>query len=93
MRAMVPILPVPGSFTGHTDFGSGEMVELNRVEVDGRPLRGNERLDEAETTYAHFTAMQIRSGRVRGLELHMRRLESATRELFDEELDSDRVRA
>ncbi|MEU4672727.1 aminotransferase class IV [Amycolatopsis sp. NPDC023774] len=42
--------------------------------------------------YSHFTAMQVRDGRVRGLALHLTRLATSTRLLFDSELDLDRVR-
>jgi branched-subunit amino acid aminotransferase/4-amino-4-deoxychorismate lyase len=35
----------------------------------------------------------VRGGRARGLELHLRRLEGANRELFDAALDRERVRA
>jgi branched-subunit amino acid aminotransferase/4-amino-4-deoxychorismate lyase len=44
------------------------------------------------SSYGHFTAMQVRGGRVRGLDLHRRRLENATRRLFGTELDFERVR-
>lgn len=43
-------------------------------------------------SYGHFTAMQVRSGAVRGLELHLTRLASANREMFDADVDGDRVR-
>jgi branched-subunit amino acid aminotransferase/4-amino-4-deoxychorismate lyase len=61
---------------------------LLRVEVDGRragsvpPASG----------FGHFTAMQVRGGATRGLELHLRRLEAANREMFGIGLDRDRVR-
>ncbi|MEV4602059.1 aminotransferase class IV [Amycolatopsis sp. NPDC049253] len=42
--------------------------------------------------YGHFTAMQVRDGRVRGLALHLTRLATSTRLLFGSELDLDRVR-
>jgi branched-subunit amino acid aminotransferase/4-amino-4-deoxychorismate lyase len=42
--------------------------------------------------YGHFTAMQVRNGRVRGLELHLRRLSGATKELFGAGLDEAMVR-
>jgi len=42
--------------------------------------------------YGHFTAMQIRDGRVRGLPFHLARLDGATRELFGASLDGARVR-
>jgi branched-subunit amino acid aminotransferase/4-amino-4-deoxychorismate lyase len=43
-------------------------------------------------TYGHYTAMQVRGGAVRGLALHLARLDGATRELFDRPLDTERVR-
>lgn len=41
--------------------------------------------------YAHFTAMQVRDGRVRGLDLHLARLRHASLELFGRALPDDRV--
>ncbi|MFD1932093.1 aminotransferase class IV [Nonomuraea mangrovi] len=41
--------------------------------------------------YGHFTAMQVRDRRTRGLDLHLTRLTAATRELFDVELDTELV--
>src|SRR5262245_16206828 len=43
--------------------------------------------------YGHYTTMQIRGRAVRGLALHLDRLRAATRELFDADLDPERVRA
>lgn len=48
-------------------------------------------LAPALTGYGHFTAMQVRAGRVRGLDLHLARLDAATRELFGVELSGERV--
>ncbi|MEV4915667.1 aminotransferase class IV [Streptomyces tirandamycinicus] len=64
------------------------------IEIDGRPATG---LDPAvvpllQGAYGHFTAMQVRDGRTRGLALHLERLDRATRELFGTGLDGDRVR-
>lgn len=42
--------------------------------------------------YAHFTAMQVRGGKVRGLDLHLERLRSASVELFGRALPDDRIR-
>jgi branched-subunit amino acid aminotransferase/4-amino-4-deoxychorismate lyase len=42
--------------------------------------------------YGHFTAMQVRDGQVRGLDLHLARLGAANREVFGTELDTTRVR-
>ncbi|MEV1055014.1 aminotransferase class IV [Streptomyces sp. NPDC049887] len=65
------------------------------IEIDGRPATG---LDPAvipvfQAAYGHFTAMQVRGGRARGLALHLERLEHGTRELFGTDLGGDRVRA
>lgn len=37
--------------------------------------------------YGHFTSMQVRKGAVRGLDLHLQRLQEATQALFSAELD------
>jgi branched-subunit amino acid aminotransferase/4-amino-4-deoxychorismate lyase len=61
------------------------------IEIDGhRP--GTEELWSMASAYGHFTAMQVRGGSTRGLALHLRRLAAANRELFDAELDPERVR-
>ncbi|WP_405853499.1 aminotransferase class IV [Streptomyces sp. NBC_00090] len=63
------------------------------VEIDGVPAADPELLAALMSGYGHFTAMQVRDGRVKGLGLHLERLDRSTRELFDEELPGDRVRA
>ncbi|PVE05205.1 aminotransferase class IV [Streptomyces scopuliridis] len=63
------------------------------IEVDGRPATEADLRLRALDTYGHFTAMQIRDGRVRGLDLHLARLDASTRELFGAGLDGERVRA
>lgn len=62
-----------------------------RIEIDGRSPTV-EQLWQTATGYGHFTAMQVRGRRTRGFELHVRRLDSATRELFGGGIDGDRVR-
>jgi branched-subunit amino acid aminotransferase/4-amino-4-deoxychorismate lyase len=84
---------ISSSTSSSTAPSSGQSPIDGRVEVNGQAAQDDERWSPAKTTYAHFTAMQIRAGRVRGLELHLRRLEAATLELFNVELDRDRVRA
>ncbi|GAA2775238.1 aminotransferase class IV family protein [Streptomyces showdoensis] len=42
--------------------------------------------------YAHFTAMQVRDGRIRGLDLHLARLRHGSLELFGRALPDERVR-
>jgi branched-subunit amino acid aminotransferase/4-amino-4-deoxychorismate lyase len=67
-----------------------------RIEIDGSAVSPAERWDPAMLQYGHFTAMQVRDRRARGVELHLRRLDAATRELFgvgiDGELVRDRIR-
>jgi branched-subunit amino acid aminotransferase/4-amino-4-deoxychorismate lyase len=43
------------------------------------------------TAYGHFTSMQVRSGRVRGLDLHLDRLDRSSRELFGHGISADRT--
>ncbi len=68
---------------------SGEPI---RVEVNGRDATAGQLRHPAMSNYAHFTAMQVRGGRTRGLGLHLARLDAANRELFDVGLDTGRVR-
>jgi branched-subunit amino acid aminotransferase/4-amino-4-deoxychorismate lyase len=67
------------------------MQNMLRIEVNGRSVNA-ETLWSIASAYGHFTAMQVRAARTRGLCLHLARLERASRELFDTELDRDRVR-
>jgi branched-subunit amino acid aminotransferase/4-amino-4-deoxychorismate lyase len=62
-----------------------------RIEIDGGAATVEE-LWAAVFTYGHFTAMQVRDLRTRGIELHLRRLDAATGELFVSSLEGDRVR-
>ncbi|MGP3986942.1 aminotransferase class IV family protein [Streptomyces sp. 3N207] len=63
------------------------------VQRDGRTATTEELAPLAFAGYAHFTAMQVRDGRVRGLDLHLERLRSASLELFGRALPDDRVRS
>ncbi|WP_405799623.1 aminotransferase class IV [Streptomyces sp. NBC_01506] len=67
-----------------------EAIEV--IEVNGEPATQAALRVPALSAYGHFTAMQIRGGRVRGRDLHLARLDAATRELFGEGLDGERVR-
>jgi branched-subunit amino acid aminotransferase/4-amino-4-deoxychorismate lyase len=64
-----------------------------RLELNGRAATIEDiwALDRSDT--GHFTAMQVRDHATPGLDFHLARLDSATRELFGVELDGDRVRA
>src|SRR6187399_2725130 len=62
-----------------------------RIEIEGRPPSA-EALWATASGFGHFTAMQVRGGGTRGLELHLARLEAANHELFGSGFDRDRVR-
>ncbi|MEO3875005.1 aminotransferase class IV [Nonomuraea sp. B12E4] len=57
------------------------MTVDGRAAIDGRLMDADARL-MLGARYGHFTAMQVRDRRVRGLDLHFARLEAAGRELF-----------
>ena len=67
------------------------MEKTLRVEVGGRSV-SPETLWSIASSFGHFTAMQVRDGRTRGLSRHLDRLATANRELFDADLDRDEVR-
>jgi branched-subunit amino acid aminotransferase/4-amino-4-deoxychorismate lyase len=62
------------------------------VLVDGSVPSSEQLAHPALVNYGHFTAMQVRGGATRGLEHHLRRLESAHAELFGSALDVELVR-
>src|SRR4051794_41878082 len=65
---------------------------LLRVEVNGGTATAGQLRYPALVNYGHITVMQVRSGRTRGLQLHLTRLDAANRELFGTGLDDERVR-
>ncbi|WP_214416257.1 aminotransferase class IV family protein [Sphaerisporangium fuscum] len=66
---------------------------MEKIEINGRLATVDDLRHTALRGYGHFTAMQVRDRRVRGLDLHLSRLRNATRELFDRDLDTELVRA
>jgi hypothetical protein len=65
---------------------------VERVEIEGQEPTPTHLLS-VTSAYGHFTAMQVRGRRTRGLALHMERLASSNREVFDAGLDPDVVRS
>lgn len=59
---------------------------------NGRPATADDLAPLAFAGYAHFTAAQVRDGRVRGLDLHLERLRLGSAELFGSALPDDVVR-
>jgi branched-subunit amino acid aminotransferase/4-amino-4-deoxychorismate lyase len=64
-----------------------------RVFVDGQEADADGRALLERDAWGHFTAMQVRDGRTRGLDLHLARLDAAHRDIYGERLDPDLVRA
>ena len=63
-----------------------------RLELNGAQASADDLRHLVQTNYGHFTVMRAEDGAVRGLDLHLDRLQAATRELFGSELDRERVR-
>ncbi|HET9484274.1 MAG TPA: aminotransferase class IV family protein [Xanthomonadales bacterium] len=68
-------------------------MSAHRIEVNGRDATREDLRRVATFNYGHFTAMQWRDGGVRGLSLHLERLDAATRALFGHPLEAALVRA
>jgi branched-chain amino acid aminotransferase len=61
--------------------------------LDGARFQAADPMLLRATTFGHFTSLQVRDGRVDGLDLHFERLDRSTREIFDQPLPAERVRA
>ncbi|NNH69914.1 aminotransferase class IV family protein [Nocardia uniformis] len=60
---------------------------------NGRSATAQDLAPLAFAGYAHFTAMQVRDGRIRGLDLHLERLRNASARMFDRALPDEQIRA
>ncbi len=63
-----------------------------RTQINGRSATAGDLSSLAFAGFAHFTAMQVRDGAVRGLDLHLSRLRSASAEFFGQALPDAVVR-
>jgi branched-subunit amino acid aminotransferase/4-amino-4-deoxychorismate lyase len=63
-----------------------------RIELNGAPASADDLRHLVTTNYGHFSAMRVEEGGVRGLDLHLGRIEAATRELFGTSIERERVR-
>jgi branched-subunit amino acid aminotransferase/4-amino-4-deoxychorismate lyase len=63
-----------------------------RILLNGHTPTGDDLQHPALINYGHFTSMQVRSGRVRGLHLHLERIQRSHRELFGHGIDLDHAR-
>lgn len=67
-------------------------MTVHTAQLDGHAASAAELAPLAFAGYAHFTAAQVRGGRIRGLDLHLSRLRKASAELFGRTLPDERVR-
>ncbi len=75
-------------------FSIDSMNEVSHVTlIDGSPAEAGALSALAFAGFAHFTAMQVRDGRIRGLDLHLDRLTVASQRLFNGAVAEDEVRA
>jgi len=68
-------------------------AEVRHVEVNGQEADPEAIALLDHEGWGHFTAMQVRDGRTRGLDLHLARLTAAHRDIYGKPLDADLVRA
>jgi len=68
------------------------MAFVERSEIDGRPASTDDLRRLAMFNYGHFTTLQVREGHVRGLGLHLQRLQQASLELFGQGLGESELR-
>ena len=64
---------------------------VSRIEIDGRDATVDSLWSALGSGYGHFTAMQVRDRTVRGVDLHLARLNEGSEALFGAGLDGDRV--
>jgi branched-subunit amino acid aminotransferase/4-amino-4-deoxychorismate lyase len=66
--------------------------ETGRVEINGRPADAEATALITHEGWGHFTAMQVRGGRTRGLDFHLARLVGAHAEIYARPLSGEVVR-
>src|SRR5258708_2978381 len=72
---------------------SATAAQLLRIEIDGASATADQLRASASGRFGHFTAMQVRARRARGLQHHVARLDAANRELFGVGIDEQVVRS
>lgn len=71
---------------------SNGRIRVTRLFLEARPATADELAALSALDYGHFTTLQVRDRAAQGLDLHLQRLQEATRELFDQRLDAGRIR-
>ena len=62
-----------------------------QAHINGHPATLSELIPVAFAGFAHFTAMQVRDRKIKGLDLHLNRLREASREFFGRTLPDDQI--
>lgn len=73
-------------------FSSDSAAFVPLARIDGRDAGADALAPLAFAGHAHFTAMQVRGGGVRGLDLHLRRLREASLELYGRAVPDEQLR-
>lgn len=68
------------------------MEDTTRVEINGEPADAEASALIDHEGWGHFTAMQVRGGRTRGLDFHLARLVAAHAEIYARPLTGDVIR-
>ncbi|MDR9767898.1 aminotransferase class IV family protein [Shewanella baltica] len=68
-------------------------ISTYQAQLNGHPVNLSELTPLAFAGFAHFTAMQIRNGKIKGLDLHLRRLHRASVEFFGMALPDELVQS
>lgn len=68
-------------------------MTISIAHLNGNPASATDLAPLAFAGFAHFTALQVRDHRVRGLDLHLARLRAASDELFGRHVPDDDIRA
>lgn len=68
-------------------------MPISQTYLNGKPATAGDLAPLAFAGYAHFTAMQVRDRAVRGLDLHLARLRTASDALFGHHLSDEQVGA
>ena len=69
------------------------MAGAGEPRVDGEPAAFEDLAGLARVNYGAYTSMRVDAGAVRGLDLHLARLDASARELFGEAVGESRLRA
>ena len=65
---------------------------MSVLTINGEPAKADDLRWPVATNYGHFTSMRVSAGCVRGLDLHLQRLDASTRFLFDHPFDVEKLR-